>query len=87
MTDLELIFSMLGEASTTAIVKTKDPKGFVENKIVSKQGGKIAGDARKALEVKTGQKVVTSENYLPEAKIPKQIKEKRRVSFIKRTPT
>jgi DNA-damage-inducible protein D len=78
MTDLELIFSMLGEASTTAIVKTKDPKGFVENKIVAKQGGKIAGDARKALEVKTGQKVITSENYLPEAKIPKQLKGKKK---------
>jgi hypothetical protein len=78
MTDLELIFSMLGEASTTAIVKTKDPKEFAENKIVAKQGGKIAGDARKALEVKTGQKVITSENYLPEAKVPKQIKGKKK---------
>lgn len=78
MTDLELIFSMLGEASTTAIVKTKDPKGFMENKIVAKQGGKIAGDARKALDVKTGQKVITSENYLPEAKVPKQIKGKKK---------
>ena len=78
MTDLELIFSMLGEASTTAIVKTKDPQGFMENKIVAKQGGKIAGDARKALEVKTGQKVITSENYLPEAKVPKQIKGKKK---------
>ncbi len=78
MTDLELIFSMLGEASTTAIVKTKNPKGFVENKIVVKQGGKIAGDARKALEVKTGKKVITSENYLPEAKVPKKIKGKKK---------
>ena len=68
MADLELIFSMLGEASTTAIVKTKNPKGFIENQITAKQGGKIAGDARKALEIKTGQKVVTSGNYLPEAK-------------------
>jgi DNA-damage-inducible protein D len=78
MTDLELIFSMLGEASTTAIVKTKDPKGFIENKIVAKQGGKIAGDARKALEVKTGQKVITSENYLLGDKVPKQIKGKKK---------
>lgn len=66
MTDLELIFSMLGEASTTAIVKTKDPKGFVQNKIVAKEGGTIAGDARKALELKTGEKVVSEDNYLPE---------------------
>ncbi len=64
MTDLELIFSMLGEASTTAIVKTRNPKGFIENKKVAKQGGTVAGNARKELEIKTGQKVVTSQNYL-----------------------
>lgn len=63
MTDLELIFSMLGEASTTAIVKTQNPIGFVENKVVAKQGGRIAGDARKALEIKTGENVVSKENY------------------------
>ena len=74
MTDLELIFSMLGEASTTAIVKTKNPKGFVQNKVVAKQGGKIAGDARKALELKTGAKVVSEENYLPEAKNKNELK-------------
>lgn len=68
MTDLELIFSMLGEASTTAIVKTKNPKGFVQNKAAAKQGGAIAGDARKALEIKTGEKVVSKDNYLPEKK-------------------
>jgi DNA-damage-inducible protein D len=74
MTDLELIFSMLGEASTTAIVKTKNPKGFVQNKVVAKQGGKIAGDARKALELKTGKKVVSKENYLPEPVKNKELK-------------
>lgn len=68
MTDLELIFSMLGEASTTAIVKTKNPEGFIENKIVAKEGGKIAGDARKALEIKTGEQIISIENYLPENK-------------------
>jgi hypothetical protein len=73
MTDLELIFSMLGEASTTAIVKTKNPEGFVQNKVVAKQGGKIAGDARKALELKTGKKVVSDENYLPEKRKAKVI--------------
>jgi DNA-damage-inducible protein D len=65
MTDLELIFSMLGEASTTAIVKTKHPKGFKQNKVAAKQGGNIAGNARRALEIKTGEKVVTKKNYLP----------------------
>ncbi|MDQ3047005.1 MAG: Bro-N domain-containing protein [Bacteroidota bacterium] len=73
MTDLELIFSMLGEASTTAIVKTKNPKGFIQNKVVAKQGGRIAGDARKALEIKTGEKVVSKDNYLPEGKKNKQL--------------
>ncbi len=63
MDDLELIFSMLGEASTTAIVKTQNPIGFVENKKVAKQGGDVAGNARKELEQKTGKKVVSKENY------------------------
>jgi DNA-damage-inducible protein D len=74
MTDLELIFSMLGEASTTEIVKTKNPKGFIENKKVAKQGGAVAGNARKELEKRTGKKVVTSENYLPESPKRKKIK-------------
>jgi len=68
MTDLELIFSMLGEAATTEIVKTNHPSGFVENRSVARQGGKIAGDARKELEKKTLKKVVSPTNYLPEKK-------------------
>jgi prophage antirepressor-like protein len=63
MTDLELIFSMLGEASTTAIVKTQNPKGFIENKKAAKQGGDVAGNARKELEKKTGEKIVSTTNY------------------------
>ena len=73
MTDLELIFSMLGEASTTNIVKNKNPKGFVENKKIAQQGGKIAGDARKALEIESGEKVVSTKNYLPETKENKKL--------------
>jgi len=68
MTDLELIFSMLGEASTTEIVKTQHPIGFEENKKAAKRGGNVAGIARKELESQTGKKVVTSANYLPENK-------------------
>jgi len=64
MTDLELIFTMLGEASTTEITKKVDAKGFVENKTAAKKGGKIAGDARVALEKETGKSIVTEENYL-----------------------
>ena len=74
MTDLELLFSMLGEASTTAIVKNKNPKGFIQNKIAAKEGGTIAGNARKALEIKTGEKVISKDNYLPEAKKNKELK-------------
>ena len=68
MTDLELIFSMLGEASTTEITKNRDAQGFNELKQASQDGGSIAGNARLELEEKSGQKVVTEENYLPESK-------------------
>ena len=64
MTDLELIFTMLGEASTTEIARKTDTQGFGENKLAAKEGGKIAGDARKNLELKTGDKVVSKKNYL-----------------------
>lgn len=64
MTDLELIFSMLGEASTTEITKTEHPQGFYENKKVSKRGGGVASEARKKLEKETGKKVVSTENYI-----------------------
>lgn len=76
MSDLELIFSMLGEASTTEIVKTKNPKGFVENKKVAIQGGTVAGNARTELEKRTGKKVVTSENYLLETPKSKKLNKK-----------
>ena len=74
MTDLELIFSMLGEASTTEIVKTQNPKGFIQNRKVAKQGGAVAGNARRELESRTGKKVVFTDNYLPEAKKNKELK-------------
>jgi hypothetical protein len=64
MTDLELIFSMLGEAATTEITRTQDAQGFDENRTAAVKGGRIAGDARKKLEVETKKKITTSENYL-----------------------
>ncbi|MBF0595429.1 MAG: phage antirepressor protein, partial [Candidatus Omnitrophica bacterium] len=64
MTDLELIFSMLGEASTTQITKVEHPEGFIANKAVSQRGGNVAGIARKKLEQETGQKVVSKINYV-----------------------
>lgn len=68
MNDLELIFSMLGEASTTEIARNKNARGFNENHTAAKEGGTIAGNARKALETKTGKKVVTKQKYLPTSK-------------------
>jgi hypothetical protein len=70
MTDLELIFTMLGEASTTEIARRSDAQGFDENRTSAKEGGKIAGNARKALEAKTGKKVVSKANYLTTASTP-----------------
>jgi hypothetical protein len=64
MTDLELIFSMLGEASTTQITKVEDPDGFDENKSVARRGGNVAGVARKKLEQETRRKVISRGNYL-----------------------
>lgn len=64
MDDMELIFTMLGEASTTRITKAKNARGFPQNKRAAVDGGTIAGDARKALEKKSGQKVSTPKNYL-----------------------
>jgi hypothetical protein len=64
MTDLELIFSMLGEAATTEIARKQDAQGFGENKVAAHKGGRIAGDARQKLELESGHKVVTAENYL-----------------------
>jgi len=65
MTDLELIFSMLGEAATTEITRNRDAQGFGENKLAARKDGKIAGDARKKLELESGRKVVSRKNYLP----------------------
>ncbi len=68
---------MLGEASTTEIVKTQNPVGFTENHKVARQGGKIAGNARKELESKTGKKIVSKDNYLTEVEKRKTIKTKK----------
>jgi hypothetical protein len=62
MTNLELVLNMLAEATTTEISKEKKPKTFSENKIIAKQGGTIAGNARKEIEAKTGKKVVSGLN-------------------------
>ncbi|MBB5021283.1 BRO-N domain-containing protein [Desulfurispira natronophila] len=76
MTDLELIFSMLGEAATTEIARKADAQGFTENRTAARRGGRIAGDARKKLEQQTRAKVSTPENYLDEPEAIKKLKGK-----------
>ncbi|MEY4489964.1 MAG: hypothetical protein RIQ79_2472 [Verrucomicrobiota bacterium] len=73
MTDLELIFSMLGEAATTEITRTQDAHGFSENKSAAKQGGTVAGNARRELEKKSGRKIVSRENYLDASESSKRV--------------
>ena len=72
MTDLELIFTMLGEASTTEIAKNKDAIGFAENQKAAKAGGSVAGNARKELEKKSGKKIVSKENFKALTSTPKK---------------
>jgi hypothetical protein len=62
--DLELIFNMLGEAATTEITRNKNAHGFLENKETAREGGEVAGKARKDLESRTGRRVVSRKNYL-----------------------
>jgi DNA-damage-inducible protein D len=78
MTDLELIFGMLGERATTEIARTRDAQGFGENKTAAVKGGGIAGDARKKLEQETGEKVVTPENYLERLGPAKRVARKKK---------
>ena len=64
MTDLELIFTMLGERVTTEISQQEKPEGFEENKDVARRGGNVAGVARKETEKELGHSVISSENFL-----------------------
>ena len=62
MTTLELVLNMLAEATTTEISKQKGPDTFAENVDIARAGGKVAGDARKAVDAQTGVPVITSQN-------------------------
>ena len=68
MGELEIILTMLGEATTTKISQTKNSKGFEKLKVDAKKGGKIAGSARKKIEKETGVKVLTKQNFLENKK-------------------
>ena len=74
MTDLELIFSMLGERVTTEITKKEDSQGFGQCRRVAKRGGRVAGRARKDAEKEIGEPLVTDENYLAEPEKEKRKK-------------
>lgn len=74
MSEEELIFTALAELSTRKIAETEKTKGLEDNKIPAKKGGKIAKDARIALEEKIGKSVVTGENFLPKLKKRKSLK-------------
>ena len=76
MSNMELVLNMLAEVSTTEISKSKKPKTLEENKSVAKQGGSVAKEARKKLELETGKSVITDENFLPKQRKIKQIKNK-----------
>ena len=69
MTTLEIVLNMLAEATTTELTKATNPKGLEENKKVAKEGGSIAGNARKAIEQRTGKLVVTPKNAVDLSKL------------------
>jgi len=62
MSDLELVLNMLAEATTTELSKTIKPQTFSENKKVAMDGGSVAGNARREIEAKSGQPVITEKN-------------------------
>lgn len=78
MTDLELIFTMLGEKVTTEISSKEKPKGMPENTKVARRGGGVAGKARAETEKELGRSVVSSDNYLPLQKESKKLRKKGR---------
>jgi len=69
MSDLELILNMLAESTTTELSKVENPQGLAENQGVARRGGKVAGDARKAIESETGKSVITQQNALDFTKV------------------
>lgn len=64
MNDLELILTMLGEATTTKLHRDRDSRGFKPIKKDAKEGGEVAGGARKDIEKRSDKKVSTTDNYL-----------------------
>jgi DNA-damage-inducible protein D len=86
MDDMELVLTMLGEATTTKITQVRDSQKFPELKNDAKDGGKIAGDTRKNIENKIGQSVVSKENYLTTPEKQKRLEQKsnKKLNFKKK---
>ncbi|MFH0752276.1 MAG: BRO family protein [archaeon] len=79
MGEMELIFTMLGEKVTTKITQKDDAQGFSECKVAAKKGGKVVGEARRNIEAKIGESIVSKEHYLdtPEKEKRKQLEKKK----------
>lgn len=74
MTDLELIFTMLGEKTTVEITKERNSNSFKECKKSAKEGGEVAGNARKDVEKRLGKSTISKENFLPKKKESKNLR-------------
>ncbi len=77
MSTLELVLNMLAEATTTELTQTVNPQGLEENKAVAKEGGTVAGNARKDIEARTGKPVITSKNALNFSKLIDEVSYKK----------
>ncbi|MGI6770847.1 MAG: BRO family protein [Acholeplasmataceae bacterium] len=76
MSTLELVLNMLAEATTAELTKEKNPQGLIENKEVAKEGGTVAGNARKDIESRTGKPVITKKNAVDFSKLIEDVSEK-----------
>lgn len=76
MSTLELVLNMLAEATTTELTKTNNPNGLEENKAVAKEGGTVAGNARKDIEDRTKKPVITSKNAVDFSKLIEDVSKK-----------
>lgn len=84
MDELEIIFGMLGEKVATEITINKDAQGFNECSVAARQGGEVAGNARKEAEEKIGRSVISKDNFLNASEtIKKKKRKKKEMSFIK----
>lgn len=75
MSTMELVLNMLAEATTTELSKAKQPEGFDESRKVAREGGAVAGNARKDIASRTGRPVVTGDSAAQMRGIPEQTEE------------